>query len=90
MSLVPDTVQAAYGCPDWCERKDHWADEPGPGFPAVHYGPSFGSVEPHSDGFTFAAHLLLGDEGALVSNTAELRQVAADLLRAAEWIEATQ
>lgn len=77
-------------CPDWCRRSDHGADDVGPGFPATHYGEELGAVIPQSNGFTTEVLVYLGGECAFVSDPAELRRVAADMLRGAEWLEARQ
>ncbi len=83
-----ELLRPAYGCPDWCVRNDHDADYVGPGHPPVHYAPAVGAVSLQSDGFTTEVIVYLGDGSAFVSDPAELRRVAADMLKGAEWLEA--
>lgn len=83
-----ERLRAVYGCPDWCVREDHDAEHVGPGEAPVHYAAKIGAVSPQSDGATDEVIVYLGDEGVFVSDPAELRRVAADMLKGAEWLEA--
>ena len=83
-----EKLRPVYGCPDWCVREDHDADHVGPGCPPVHYAESIGSVHPQSNGFTDEVIVYIGDgDGIFSSNPNELRRVAADMLKGAEWLE---
>ena len=84
-----DKLRPVYGCPDWCVREDHDAEHVGPGYPPMHYAEPIGAVNPQSDGFKDEVIVYLGEaDGAFVSDPAELRRVAADMIRGAEWLEA--
>jgi hypothetical protein len=88
MTTSSSTTAEPTTCPPWCQRTDHDADEVGPGFPPVHYGPEFGAVGTQSDGFTTEAVTYFGAHDAVyVSDPDELRRIAADMVRAADWIE---
>jgi hypothetical protein len=82
------TTRTTYGCPDWCDRTDHDADVVGPDNPPIHYGPDFGAVGVQGGaGRPREAIVHLAGEGQFCSDPAELRRVAADMVRAAAWIE---
>lgn len=82
-------TRTQYGCPDWCERTDHHADDLSAGGAPIHYGPEFGAVTVQGgDGRPWEAHVDIGEQGAFVSDPDELRRVAAGMVRAAEWLEA--
>lgn len=95
-----EEVRTLYSCPDWCVREDHQADAVTPDSMAVHYGPDFGQVgvqmraEVHllASGVAavsqYEASVYLAGEASFVSDPDELRRVAADMVRAAEWLEA--
>lgn len=84
-----EALRPIYGCPDWCVREDHDAEHVGPGESPVHYAPSIGAVHPQSDGLKDEVIVYLGQaDGAFISDPAELRRVAADMLKGAEWLEA--
>lgn len=95
-----------YACPDWCERSDHhlddkcghaedeqcpsWCD----GFPAVHFGPTFGGhITPqalHGQPVTRAivsTDIINDREGGLTADG--LRELASYATLAATWMEAT-
>jgi len=82
MTITSLPRRVDYDCPDWCQRTDHNADEFGPGFPPMHYGPDLGVVTPQSNGYTTEALVYLGSEAA-----AKLRAAAADMVTAAERLE---
>lgn len=88
-------------CPDWCNT-DLAAHEPiattGEGFYIPHgcveFGPlAFGEGRqwPGLDAMTYVVHVesqhVSGDD---ISDPAELRRMAADLMNAADWLEAQQ
>ena len=77
-----------YDCPAWCERTDHHADVVGPNDPPNHYGPDFGR-HIWVQGTTGDPNYALVDlaEGMRMDGAA-LRQLAANALAAAEWLEA--
>lgn len=79
-----------YQCPDWCERPDHGADEITSPGDVLHYGPDFGEyITP--DGATVEdLRVELGSLGGVELTAADLRQLAADALAAAEWLETVQ
>lgn len=80
--------RAFYECPAWCVRSDHAADVVDEDNPPCHYGPEFGQVGVQLHNGKFEAAVYLDGEASFVSDPAELRRVAADMVRSAEWIEA--
>ena len=76
-----------YNCPPWCERDDHHADVVGPGYPPAHYGPQYGAVWTQQIDDRYMAAVMADDDTLYYSDPNELRTVAADMIRAAEWIE---
>lgn len=82
------TTSFSYGCPTWCERTDHWADVVNPKNPPVHYSPDFGPFGWRAtNGGTFELDTL---EIQATTSAGGLRQIAADALAAAEWLEANR
>lgn len=81
-----------YNCPPWCQSTDHGPGEleANDGL-AMHFGPEFGLAwVQQMSGEPFTVMLALEDHTEMIEDTARLREMAADLLRAAEWIEAHQ
>jgi len=72
-------------CPTWCTSDHDAAND----WPQWHYGPSFGHHLQVGE-FNGVAGGLLDDCDADDLSPAELRQLAADALVAAEWLEAEQ
>ena len=85
ISTIPRATD--YNCPAWCERTDHDADQVGPNDPPIHYGPDFGTVGVQGRDDHFEAVVYVGDDASYVSDPDALRRAAADMIRAAEWIE---
>lgn len=84
----PRGVSIDYDCPEWCERTDHHADRVRPGEAALHFGPEFGSTWVQQIADVRSAAVALEDYTAFITDPAELRRRAADMVRAAEWLEA--
>lgn len=79
-----------YGCPQWCRRLDHDADVVGPSDPPTHYGPEWGdgAVTVQATADTFEAVVFFDDDTvAYVADAAKLRQIAAQMVEAAAWLE---
>lgn len=91
--LANDVLTAAeralYGCPDWCIRTDHHADQIGPDDAAWHCGPSFGPVVQTGaiGAETPKAHI---STEAWDLTPVQLRKHAGNALAAAAWLEANQ
>ena len=84
-TLDETTMRAVYGCPDWCSRTDHHADGLTPLSDIYHYGPEFGR---HITIMGLGGPLAtLEDDNRDDLTAQELRQLAADALAAAEWLE---
>jgi hypothetical protein len=79
------------GCPEWCIRHDVEPDDGS----AIHYGPSFGHFEPSAavlaDGTTCEFGMSIIGAASLDDlddmTPEQLRQLAADALAAADWLE---
>ena len=82
------TPKPDWECPSWCVRFDHEADEPASGTLAVHYGPDFGAFIGIMGETTADVAATLTDDNRDDPTAAELRQLAADAVTAAEWLEA--
>ena len=89
-TTTPDPVTIDYGCPAWCERTDHDVDALIPGEAPIHYGPDFGLVGVQSFRGQLEAIVPDDDGRSIGDSPAGLRQFAADIVRAAEWLEAHQ
>ena len=84
-----------YGCPSWCERTDHGADVVDAENPPLHYGPEFGyegmdGVTVESVTETMEVTLRAWDDALIIRGgdlPERLRDLAANLTRAAEWLE---
>lgn len=81
----------SYSCPSWCIRTDHDADVVDASNPPRHYGPEFPdapvlvAVQGWRDG---PYEAVIYTEGNLfISDAHDLRRLAAELLKAAEWLE---
>ena len=83
-------TRAAYACPEWCVRPDHDADELRAGDIVVHYGPEFGSFIGIMGETTEGLAATLTDDNRDDLTSGELRQLAADALAAAAWLERVQ
>ncbi|CAB4952003.1 unannotated protein [freshwater metagenome] len=77
-----------YACPDWCENPDHSPGELGDG--PLHYGPEFGVVSVQGGAGDLHAMIGVGDDTVFIESPTTLRQHAADMVRAAEWLEANR
>jgi hypothetical protein len=82
-------------CPSWCtDVEGHDAGQLQPGNGRVHLGPEFGPfrIFGYEDGGTgvleVLAHISDSREARVDLTPAELRQLAADAIAAAEWLEA--
>lgn len=82
--------RARYGCPDWCVRWDHSAGEADHPEGHFHYAADIGACGPQARGDEFGVYVYLGKDTAYVTEAATLRRVAADMVKAAEWLEAHQ
>ena len=80
-------TRALYACPEWCVRPDHDADELGPESRIFHYGPEFGSFIGIMGETTEDLAATLTDDNRDDLTSGELRQLAADALAAAAWLE---
>lgn len=86
----PKTATIDYGCPDWCERTDHDADLIKTGDYAYHYGPEFGEAVSIMGHQTELYAFLDFASGAREADPQKLREIAANITLAAEWLEAHQ
>ena len=78
-------------CPDWCTRTDHAADEITIDRPPLHYAADIGMVEPQSDGTTHELFVMDQQDDnhfLTITDPAVARQLSADLLRGAQWLDA--
>lgn len=80
-----------YECPDWCEREDHDADVVDDEFPPLHYAPfiadtflvqAMGTEKPYAylDAIAAEQHF----------DASQMRAIAGEALKVAEWLEAHQ
>jgi hypothetical protein len=97
-TTTPIKPRSGYGCPEWCDRPDddrHHVDFQDGRAVIDHDGPSWGPYIA-AGGFTFAETGEVAELDITISNDiehrpftpAELRQLAADALAAAHWLEA--
>ena len=97
MTITPTRPRTDYHCPEWCDRPDdnrHQLDIQDGRAVVDHDGPEFGPFI-KAGGMTFAEtgevaelDIMIADIEDRPFTPAELRQVAADALAAAEWLEA--
>lgn len=75
-------------CPDWCVRTDHHADVIDADNPPIHYEPELPHVLLQTVDAEAEAIVFLANHMVTASDPDELREVAADMVKPAEWIEA--
>lgn len=90
MTTTTFSDRITYNCPDWCTRVDHDAEQVTPDSPPMHFGLELGTAWTQSNGVAMEAVVELGGEAVYVADPAELRRAAADMVKAAEWLEARQ
>lgn len=88
MSTATVAGSPAVVCPSWCQG--HTIETDSNGVHALHYTPMFGSIDGtiglNADGTVFEElGMIVRDEYGM--SAADLRQLAADALAAAEWLE---
>ena len=90
MSVLQIRPPVDYGCPDWCENPDHSPGELDESDGPLHYGPEFGVVSVQGRTGKLEAMIGVGNDTIFVDSATTLRQHAADMVRAAEWLEANR
>ena len=85
------TARAVYSCPNWCSRPDHDADVlslPSDLGNVYHYGPDFGCFGVSGTSLDDLAGIITRFNDTDEFTATQLRELAADALAAAEWLEA--